>query len=391
MSQQLINRSPDLKRLRDEGYEIQVLDNHLLVNSVPYVTSQKEIKLGTLVIPLTISGDQAGMPPTHVVSFKGEYPCNKTGQPIAGIKHNSSVRDLSPRIQVNHSFSNKPKGGYKNYYDQVVNYVKIISHQAMSLDPDVDPKTFKIVDPEDPHSIFQYPDTNSSRAGILDHSEKFNGCKIGIVGLGGTGAYILDHVSKTPVDEIHLFDGDFFSTHNAFRAPGAAAITDINEKIMKTDYYCKIYSKMHKGIISHSVFINDRNLSSLIDLDFIFISIDSGNAKKIIIEFLLEHSIPFVETGIGVYLSEKEELFGQVRTTYGNEVKNDHLKKRIPFGEDEDNLYASNIQVAELNNLNAVQAVIKWKKHIGFYQDLDGESTTIYTLNDNSIINDDQA
>ncbi|WP_318271316.1 ThiF family adenylyltransferase [Sphingobacterium cellulitidis] len=41
--------------------------------------------------------------------------------------------------------------------------------------------------------------------------------KIAIIGLGGTGAYILDMVAKTPVKEIHLFDGDSFDQHNAFR------------------------------------------------------------------------------------------------------------------------------------------------------------------------------
>ena len=47
------------------------------------------------------------------------------------------------------------------------------------------------------------------------------GDRIGIVGLGGTGSYILDYVSKTRVVEIHLFDGDGYQQHNAFRAPGA--------------------------------------------------------------------------------------------------------------------------------------------------------------------------
>ncbi|MFR7634026.1 MAG: DUF6791 domain-containing protein, partial [Streptococcus salivarius] len=43
MSQQLINHSPDLKRLRDEGYEIEVHGGHLLVHHIPYVRSNKEI------------------------------------------------------------------------------------------------------------------------------------------------------------------------------------------------------------------------------------------------------------------------------------------------------------------------------------------------------------
>jgi biotin operon repressor len=37
MSLQLISRSPDLKQLRDEGYEIEVNGGHLVVHQIPYV------------------------------------------------------------------------------------------------------------------------------------------------------------------------------------------------------------------------------------------------------------------------------------------------------------------------------------------------------------------
>ena len=38
MSHSLISRSPDLKRLRDDGYEVDVQSDHLLMKHVPYVT-----------------------------------------------------------------------------------------------------------------------------------------------------------------------------------------------------------------------------------------------------------------------------------------------------------------------------------------------------------------
>lgn len=66
-------------------------------------------------------------------------------------------------------------------------------------------------------TVFQYIDTNSSRANIEMINMKLERQKIAIIGLGGTGAYILDMVAKTPVKEIHLFDGDSFDQHNAFR------------------------------------------------------------------------------------------------------------------------------------------------------------------------------
>ena len=53
MSQQLINLSPDLKRLRDEGIEIEIKDAYLLIHHVPYLNSASEIKYGILVSDLT--------------------------------------------------------------------------------------------------------------------------------------------------------------------------------------------------------------------------------------------------------------------------------------------------------------------------------------------------
>jgi hypothetical protein len=51
--------------------------------------------------------------------------------------------------------------------------------------------------------------------------------------------------------------------------------------------------------------------------------------------------------------------------------------------------YSTNIQIAELNALNAALAVIKWKKLAGFYQDLDFEHHCSYTIGGNMLRNED--
>ena len=48
---------------------------------------------------------------------------------------------------------------------------------------------------------------------------------------------------------------------------------------------------------------------------------------------------------------------------------------------------ASNIQIAELNALNAMLAVIKWKKIRGFYCDLEREHHCMYTTDGNALDN----
>src|SRR6266478_5996643 len=128
MSQRLINRSHDLKRLRDEGYHVEVQSNYLLVKNVPYVSSNKEIKFGVLVSELTLAGDVTTTPSTHVAHFAGDHPCNKDGSEIAKIKHQSGENRLDRDLVVNHSFSSKPTtGSYKDYYDKMTTYVAIIA------------------------------------------------------------------------------------------------------------------------------------------------------------------------------------------------------------------------------------------------------------------------
>src|SRR5690348_7350995 len=76
VSQQLISRSPDLKRLRDEGYNLEIRAGHLLVKDVPYVNFKKEVQRGTLVSKLVLAGDMTTRPDDHVAHFMGDHPCH---------------------------------------------------------------------------------------------------------------------------------------------------------------------------------------------------------------------------------------------------------------------------------------------------------------------------
>ena len=124
MSPKVISHSPDLKKLRDEGYEIEVVHGYLLVHHVPYVNSQCQIAYGTLVTPLgDLAGDRTAKPQDHVIHFKGEFPCDKDGNPLEGIQLGSQRKTLAEGVEVDHSFSNKPSAGYPDYYEKVIAYV----------------------------------------------------------------------------------------------------------------------------------------------------------------------------------------------------------------------------------------------------------------------------
>lgn len=383
-----INRSRDLKQLIDEGFEVEVKGGHLVVHHIPYVNSSCQIKYGKLISTLALNGDVTVKPDTHVIGFMGEHPCNKDGSIITAIQHSNTNQQIAEGIVMNFTFSNKPKGGYENYYHKVTQYAKIITAPAKAIDNTVTVQTFKVRECGEEESIFLYTDSNSSRANISHLNEKFKGQKIGIIGLGGTGSYVLDFVAKTPVDEILLFDNDEFLQHNAFRSPSVASVETLNKRMKKVDYFTSIYSQMRRGIKAIPEKVTEVNINLLKELSFVFVCIDSNRARSVIISKLKEFGITFIDVGLGVNIAENN-LVGTLRVTVGTPEKYDHIPNRIGVEETDDNEYATNIQIADLNALNALIAVIKWKKLCGFYQDLKNEHNSTFVINTGQLLHND--
>lgn len=390
MSNLQIDRSSDLKRLQDEGYNIEIREGHLLVKDVPYVNEKKEVKRGVLISTLNVNNDVTQPPETHVVFFIGDYPCNMDGSKITQIQHGNN-QTLGLSIVANYSFSNKPASfatGYPNYYHKMATYAKILSSPALALDQDASPTTPPATEYNPEKSVFCYGDSASVRAGIVAVTAKLANQTVAIVGLGGTGSYVLDLIAKTPVREIHLFDSDNFLQHNAFRAPGAASNDDFEPKQKKVDYYTNIYSRMRKCIVPHPQNIDASNIDELKGADTVFLCIDGGPSKRIIVDSLQALSIQFIDCGIGVNIVDKN-LIGKVRVTTCTTNKKDHVQKYVSFVDPDEGIndYSRNIQIADLNALTATLAVIKWKKLCGFYADLEQEHQMNYTVSMNVIIN----
>ena len=386
MSQELINHSDDLKKLQNEGYEIDVKSGYGIVSHIPYLKANGEIDYGTLVSSIAFEGDKAKYNGDHVIYFSGDQPCNADGTEITQIKHSDSNSILAG-INVKRSFSNKPDENYKNYYEKFVNYINIISSRAIDKDNSVTARTFKNVVTEE-ESVFQYVDTNSSRAGIDNCNKKILNKKIAIIGLGGTGTYILDLVSKTNVKEIHLIDGDVFCQHNAFRSPGAASKEIFTKSLSKVSYFKEIYQNIHKNIIEHDIFINEENVNILKDMDFVFISIDSGIARNLIVDYLVSEKIPFIDTGIGLQ-NINDTINGLIRTTVFDKNNYDRISAYIDFDEDGDDVYNTNIQIAECNALNATIAVIEWKKYFNIYENANSKCQNVYSIEMGEIVHED--
>src|SRR5439155_13076082 len=81
-------------------------------------------------------------------------------------------------------------------------------------------------------------------------------------------------------------------------------------------------------------------------------------------------SIPFIDVGMG--LNRKlGPLSGMIRTTYYSAENAAAVRgmRLAEMADDPDDIYRVNVQIAELNALNASLAMIRYKQLRGFYAD----------------------
>ena len=74
MSAVAISLNPDLKRLQDEGYELEIRDGYAIIRNVPYLDSSRTVQRGTLVSPIRMIGDRVKYDGNHTIYFQGQNP-----------------------------------------------------------------------------------------------------------------------------------------------------------------------------------------------------------------------------------------------------------------------------------------------------------------------------
>ena len=390
MSHALIARNPDLRRLEKEGYTLRMVDGgYLLTENVPYVTGHGEVQEGTLVMELTLSGDLTVPPATHVAHWAGEFPYDASGNKLLALIHKNTKRgSLSDFIPPTYQLSAKPNDRYRDYHHKVTTYVEILSREARDISPDSTAQQWRVIaDQDDADSVFLFADTASARQNTTDLARKLQNERIAIVGVGGTGSYILDLVAKTWAREIHFFDDDPFLQHNAFRSPGPFSRDELEGGPLKSQFHAERYSRMRKAVIAHNTCIDETNVEQLGVFDTLFLCMDGHPIKAQILETCMAHDTLLIDVGMGLYRIN-DSLAGTIRTTICCAKRHQHAETCIDVAGDEaPGEYDRNTQLAELNALNAALAVIRWKKARGFYNALALEFNSEYIIDGNRLIN----
>jgi hypothetical protein len=370
--QLLISHNQDIKQLVEKGFAVAFDNNYLIIRDIPYLDSNLKVQIGAIVTKVNFIDQVRIEQEDHQIFFAGTEPYNIDGNPIPNLGGGPTHLVLSESckdIVVQRSFSNKPTrdGKYRDFYEKIDSYVVIISGPAIELTT-VSPYTFRVVEQIEPDPIFKYRDTLTSRAEITDLSSKLRNDVIAVIGLGGTGAYLLDFLVKTPVKEIRAFDFDHFHVHNAFRSPGKLDDHELGES--KVSVYKSRYDNFRNGLSFIPKNLDSSCEEDLAGVTFAFVCVDKGTSRKEIFDLLLAKEIPFIDLGMGLARNDSS-LNGMIRTTIftrenGQKVRD---KQLVQVSDISDDLYKSNIQISELNALNACFAIIRFKQLRGFYME----------------------
>ena len=226
---------------------------------------------------------------------------------------------------------------------------------------------------------FNIPNTFEARAGLGPVQDRIRGQGIAIIGLGGTGAYVLDLVNKTPLQDIYLLDFDVVEWHTFKRAPGAPTAEEIKSvregRLPKVDYYHSKYTSFRQGIYPHAIRVDSKStLSEFLSahpVDFAFVCIDQltiGDSPRqdVVYCALSEAGVPFIDSGVSIMI-EEGAVTGAITTSF-YEAGSMTWMDAIPNAKIEGDISGyHNVQLPEVNALAAALAVMEWRRRTGQY------------------------
>jgi hypothetical protein len=228
---QLANRNPFIKDLDEQGYDINFINGLLIIYGLPYLDSAGALQHGDLVSKVNLAEDGLINPPTgdHQAWFKGSQPHHRAGQPIK-MGFAANPLPVEPGFEASHSFSfkltdeNGKLRDYASFAEKIETYLDVLTAPALEAYPDATPLRGIEKKVAEQNSPLRFPDTSSANYGFNDYSGMLRGKKVAIVGLGGTGAYILDLIARTHLEQIALFDDRGGSVFSDTRISGRTAV-----------------------------------------------------------------------------------------------------------------------------------------------------------------------
>lgn len=378
---ELASLNPFVQDLVEQGYHLDFVHGYFVIYHLPYLDKAGCLRHGDWISPVDLTEGGALDPPgNHQAWFRGEKPHDQFGREL-GIGSRENRLEVTTGFAADLSFSlklleNGQMRMYRSFEEKVQTYLDAITAPAMAKYPEATPLRGIEVQAAAQNSPLRFPDTSSASYNLNDISSLLRAKKVAIVGLGGTGSYILDLLARTHLERIAMFDDDKVHVHTIFRMPG---FIDRAIGKPKVEALANQYGKWHSGIEPVNERVTQENIERLREFDFVFVCVDDGPARRLIVDWLSSSSVPFIDCGMGlnrsvVGLNGTVRITGVDRTAYDHTIDTGYL----PTENAKEDEYRRQAQIAELNALNAALAVIRFKQHFGMYDRLDDAAWYVF-------------
>lgn len=357
------------------GWHIDVAEDHIAVEGVPYRQQDGtfgvcQVMVWVLEDGLTMTAPPDGSGATHAARLRGvsggkAYHAN--GDPVGNVIWTDSSHECVISIKLD-------SGNYEDAWHALLNYCSIVAAAAQAGGGQETQRKDR---------VFQFEILGENTPDIREWQDKARGQKIGIVGLGGVGLWLLDIMSKTDVSEIRIWDGDHIEGRNLVRAPGWAGQDGIGQN--KAEYFGHLYSQFRTGISVYPEYLDPGDPSNTLDsLDFVFIAIDRADTRGALCERLEQSGVSFVDVGMGIE-RQHGEVRGSLQVFFSGKDAG-RWRIGIPtivgIGEQEYHV----LQLADLAALNASIAVGMWRRHVRQYARDSKDWLVRYSVESNTLL-----
>ena len=354
------------------GWTIEVHQNQISVGEVPYRKKEGEAGICQLSVEthddgLSMKAPEHASGASHAAKLCGVVDgraYRADGEPVGNVLWTDGANECVISIKLD-------CGEYVNAWHALIVYTVGIAGEV------------GVEEREQIERIFEFEIEGEDARDMRNWRDRARGQRIGIIGVGGVGLWILDLMSKTEVSEISIWDGDEIEGRNLVRAPGWASQDAIGKN--KAEYYGEHYRRMRKGISVHTEYFQpDDPADAFGDLDFVFLAIDKTEIRTALCEKLEQTGVPFVDVGMGIE-RRQGRVRGSCQVFYSGE---DSGRWRIGIptveGVGEEEYYE--LQLADLGALNAALAVGTWRRHIEQYEEEKKDWLIRYSIESNELL-----
>jgi len=148
--------------------------------------------------------------------------------------------------------------------------------------------------------------------------DKIAKLSVGIVGLGGVGAFVAHQLALLGVRKFVLVDADVVEATNLNRFVGASS-RDVAEKTPKVRVLDRLIRQLDpktEVVIHQEMFPSELTIKALKHVDVLFGCTDTHGSRLLLNEFALQYMLPYIDIGVGITSDEAgkiREAGGQFR------------------------------------------------------------------------------